>query len=64
MPSRLELIALGLLVVIAAAVVVAVSPGSYANAFLTGRCFKEPMPAACHPRSMGMRGPVGHGVSP
>ncbi|HEX4273049.1 MAG TPA: hypothetical protein VHZ32_16780 [Rhizomicrobium sp.] len=64
MPSRLEMIALGLMVVIAAAVVVAVSPNSYAHVFLTGRCFKEPMPAACHARSVGRAGIAGHGVSP
>ena len=59
MPSRLEMIALGLLVVFAAALVIAVSPGSYAHVFLTGKCFKEPMPAACHPRSARYAAPAG-----
>jgi hypothetical protein len=29
-------------------------PNSYAHLYLTGKCFHEPMPAACHPR--GRRG--------
>lgn len=26
------------------------SPGSYAHLFLTGRCFGDSVPDACHPR--------------
>ena len=47
------------LVALLAGFAVYTSPGSYAHAFLSGQCSREPMPAVCHrfsnARGAGMR---------
>ena len=53
-----QIAALAVLVLIALAGAIVVSPNSYAHAFLWGECAREPAPKACHPvgRGFGMRG--------
>jgi hypothetical protein len=53
-----QIAVLAVLVLIALAGGIYVSPNSYAHAFLWGECAREPAPKACHPvgRGFGMRG--------
>ena len=59
MQPRRAIIALAILAVIGTGVAIASSPNSYAHKFITGQCFKDPAPLACHPRSVGSAGPAG-----
>jgi hypothetical protein len=47
---RWQMIGLAVLVLTTVALAIYASPNSYAHMFLTGRCFGESVPAACHPR--------------
>lgn len=50
MLPRWQMIGLAVLVLATVALAIYASPNSYAHMFLTGRCFGETVPAACHPR--------------
>ncbi len=55
MIPRWQMAGLFILVALLAGFAIYTSPGSYAHAFLSGQCSREPMPAACH-RFSGARG--------
>jgi hypothetical protein len=57
MIPRWQMIGFVALLAMAVGLAIYASPNSYAHMFLTGRCFGQSMPAACHPQ--GTRGGFG-----